>query len=152
MFLFIILILIVAVLIGLTIAILFLLTLQNTLKAISPANRKMEPGMVWLSLIPFFNVVWQFIVVKKISGSIAAEYNSRNIPCPPKPTYNVGLAYCILTCLGLVLYSYTFLRIGVNLAGVVCFIIYWVQVHDYKKELQRMPPADYKDSEIFGNI
>jgi hypothetical protein len=136
----------------LTICILYLLTLQNTLKAISPQNRKMEPGMVWLLLIPLFNIVWQFIVVNRLSVSIESEYTSRGLTCKSRPTYNIGLAFSILSCINLVLYRSTALGSIVSLAVVVCWIIYWVQVNDYKKELQRMAPADYVDSEIFGNL
>lgn len=35
------------------VAILFLLTQHNTLKAIQPQNRAMSPGEVWLQLIPY---------------------------------------------------------------------------------------------------
>jgi len=35
----------------------FLLTLQNTLKVISPENRKMQPSNVWLMFIPLFNII-----------------------------------------------------------------------------------------------
>jgi hypothetical protein len=43
--------------------ILFLIAQQNTLEAIQPQNRKMQPGEMWLQLIPLFNLIWQFIVV-----------------------------------------------------------------------------------------
>jgi len=48
----------------------FLITQQNTLKAIQQQNRLMRPGEVWLQLIPLFGIVWQFIVVTRISDSI----------------------------------------------------------------------------------
>ena len=44
----------------------FLIAQQNTLKSIKPHNRKMQPGEVWLQLIPVFNLIWQFIVVGRI--------------------------------------------------------------------------------------
>lgn len=137
--------------VALLVAIFYLLTLQNTLKAISPQNRKMEPGMVWLLLIPLFNMVWQFIVVNRLSASIESEYTSRGLPCKSRPTYNIGLAFAVLNCVNVVSYWSTPLRNLVGLA-IICWIIYWVQVNDYKKELQRMPPAEYNDSEIFGNL
>lgn len=136
----------------LTIGILYILTLYNAMKAVSPQNRKMEPGMVWLLLIPLFNMVWQFIVVNKLSASIESEYTSRGLPCKSRPTYNIGLAFAILSCVNVVVYWSLPLRNLVGLAIIVCWIIYWVQVSDYKKELQRLPPADYNDSEIFGNL
>ncbi|OJV54613.1 MAG: hypothetical protein BGO31_06500 [Bacteroidetes bacterium 43-16] len=34
------------------VAILFLLNLQHTIRAVSPENRKMKPGDVWMQLLP----------------------------------------------------------------------------------------------------
>jgi hypothetical protein len=90
-------------------AILFLLTQQNTLKMIRPENRSFAPGLVWLQLIPIFNYVWIFIVVRRIADSLAREYAGwesdsifgiadeealKNIG--KRPTYGIGLTYCIL--------------------------------------------------------
>ena len=46
--------------------ILYLVTLQNTLKEIKPENRKMQPGKVWLMFIPLFSLVWHFIMINRI--------------------------------------------------------------------------------------
>ena len=108
----------------------FLLTLQNTLKAISPENRRMPPGNVWLLFIPLFNIVWQFIVVDKIAQSIATECTRLNIPVTErKPTYGIGLAWNICN-------FFTIIPILGPFASLVTFIIYWVKVADYKKLIQ----------------
>ncbi len=108
----------------------FLITLQNTLKAISMENRRMPPGNVWLLFIPVFNIVWQFIVVDKIAQSIAAECARLNIPVTDsKPTYGIGLAWNICNLL-------TIIPIIGGLASLVTFIIYWVKVAEYKKLIQ----------------
>lgn len=107
--------------------ILFLLTLQKTLEVISPENRKMPPSNVWLMFIPLFNIVWQFIMVDKISQSIGAECAKLNIPTKePKPTYNIGLAWNICNLL-------SFIPVVGGLASLVTFILYWVKVNDFKK-------------------
>jgi hypothetical protein len=62
----------------LVIMILFLLSQQNILKAIKPQNRTIQPGEVWLQLIPLFSLVWKFIVVSRIADSIRNEINDRN--------------------------------------------------------------------------
>ncbi len=117
----------IACLIALVPAIFFILTLQKTLTTISPENRKMQPGQVWLMLIPLFNLVWQFIVVDRISDSIAAECRRLNIPLSEKrPSYNIGLAYCILTIAGALI---PFISLG----GLVTWIVYWVKVAEYNK-------------------
>jgi len=121
--------------IGLIIGILFLLNLQNTLKAVSVQNRKMEPGMVWLALIPIFNLVWNFIVVDRISKSIQAEYAMREQPVEAKPTYAIGMAWCILTLCGFIPVLGSF----AGLASLVCFIIYWVKTSEFKRAIQQLP-------------
>ncbi|MEO8820442.1 MAG: hypothetical protein ABI267_05700 [Ginsengibacter sp.] len=106
-------------------AIFFLLTLQKTLETISPENRKMPPSNVWLMFIPLFNIVWQFIIVDKISQSLAAECARLNIPTKdPKPTYNIGLAWNICNTLSFIPF--------VGLAALVTFILYWVKVSEFK--------------------
>lgn len=125
-------IVVIALLVGLVVNIFYLLTLNNTLKLVSPGNRKMEPGQVWLILIPFFGWIWQFIVVTKMSESLKAEFDSRNITvADEKPGYNIGLAYCILTCCGII----PVLGGLASIAGLVCWIIYWVKINEFKMRL-----------------
>lgn len=106
--------------------VLFLITLQNTLNIISPENRKMQPANVWLMFIPFFNLVWQFILIDKIAQSIGAEHIRLNIPLKdPKPTYSIGLAWCICNCFFIIP------LIG-GLAALIMFVIYWVKINALK--------------------
>ena len=64
---------IILLLVFIGIAVLFLLTQQNTLKAVRRENRLMQPGLVWLQLIPVVGQIWQFIVVLRIAKSIRKE-------------------------------------------------------------------------------
>jgi hypothetical protein len=121
----------------------YLLTLQNTLKAISLPNRKMRPGQVWLMFIPFFNVVWHFIIVKALSESIENEYRDRNIPIEHNPTYGIGLAVSILLCCC----SIPVVKSLAALGFLVCWIIYWSKVSGYKNKILALPPKS--DSAIF---
>ena len=84
--------------IGVVPYIFFLLTLQNTLNAISYENRKMPPANVWLMFIPVFNIIWQFIMVSRIAESIGDECALLNIPVNERnPSYNNGLVWNICT-------------------------------------------------------
>ena len=134
--------------------ILFLLAQQNTLRAIKPHNQKMPPGNVWLQLIPVFNLVWQFIVVNRIADSIRAEIDDRistsflGVAEPvflndkkPRPTYNIGLAACILS-LGLFIPFIELLEIlgsYIPVAFLVCWIVYWTQIVQYKSKFLKHP-------------
>lgn len=51
----------------------YLITVQNTLRIISPENRKMSPGQVWWILIPVFGYFWLFKIVEAISESTRTE-------------------------------------------------------------------------------
>lgn len=114
----------------------YFITLQNTLKAVSPENRKMPPGQVWLCIIPLFGMIWNFIVVNHISMSLRSEFDQRNIiVTEEKPGNGIGVAYCILSCCGIIPY------IGglASFACIVCWIVYWVKINDYKNRLLYIP-------------
>ncbi len=136
-------------------AILFFLAQQKTLQVISPENREISPGSVWLQLVPVFGMVWQFIVVIRIAHSVSKEMASKigdsilnNTHEQIKETdesltYNIGLAYCILTTLGVII-NYATLHTSSYLAlfgslfdliGIVSWIIYWVRLVKIKNKL-----------------
>lgn len=127
---------------AITVAVFYLLTLQNALKTIAPQNRQMPPENVWLLLIPLFNLVWSFIVVNRIADSIKAELAMRGTPTDERPTYGIGLAMCILSLCGWIP--------GVSIAGIICWIIYWVKVNEFKNKFRNEPYSPDKDSQIFG--
>ena len=81
----------------LALAILYLLTISNTLKEIDWENRVIEPGSVWNMLIPLYNYYYYFGLVKDISISIENEYKIRNIPISTNPTKTVGTITASLT-------------------------------------------------------
>jgi hypothetical protein len=126
-------------------AIIFMICQQNILKAIQPHNRYMQPGEVWLQLIPLFGLVWQFIVVTRISESIKKELWDNNfsfedqryntVGYGERPTYNIGIAYCVLFCCGILCGVF-------SLAGLVCWIIYWVRLAEYKKDIEAKQISD----------
>lgn len=136
----------IAVAILLVPAILYLITLQNTLKAISPENRKMEPGMVWLLLIPLFNIVWNFIVVNRMADSIQAELRKKGTNVTERPAYNVGIALCIISCVTWIPFIGSLASIG----GLICWIVYWVKIAEFKRRIESLPDAQDDNSLIFG--
>jgi hypothetical protein len=125
----------VAFLIGMAIilvpAIFYLLTLQKALNRCSPESRAMNPGMVWLMLIPLFNFVWHFFVVLNLAKSLGAEFQKRGIAGEPQPGQNLGLAMCILACCGWI----PLLGIFTGIGALVCWILYWIKLAGYSAKL-----------------
>lgn len=129
-------------LIIITAYILFLLTLQNTFRAISPENRLMEPGAVWRILIPVYNFYFVFVLVQRLANSIAAHLEASGEPVPDsRPTVNIGMLWAILTITNFFLNALHFydLRSILTIAAVVCMIIYWISVANYKKKIEQHP-------------
>jgi bacteriorhodopsin len=55
------------------------MTMYQALNAVSPRNRDMEPGMIFLMLIPCFGIVWYFFVVIRIASSLEKEFADRGL-------------------------------------------------------------------------
>ncbi len=130
------------IIIILTVYVLFLLTLQNTLKAISPENRLIEPGAVWRILIPFYNFYFIFVLVQKLASSIAAHLEASGEPLPDsRPTVNLGLLWAILTLTNFFLNAIKFNELSpvLSVGSVVALVIYWISVAGYKKKIQQHP-------------
>lgn len=114
----------------------YLVTLQRTLKEISPENRKMPPEQVWLSIIPLFGIIWQFFIVSRLSDSLALELSKRNVYAEERrPAYNIGMAYCILISAVIIPY----INILASLGGLVCWVLFWLKVNDYRMLLLENP-------------
>jgi hypothetical protein len=109
----------------------FLLTLQKALERCSFENRTTTPGSVWLSLIPLFNLVWQFILVSKISESLHNEFTKRNIPEEPQPGKSIGITGCVLGVCSII----PLIGILTSIASFICWIIYWVKIAGFSNKL-----------------
>ena len=84
-------ILAVSVIISIVIGIFYCLTLSKALNRCAPQNRAMSPGLVWLYLIPFFNLIWHFFIVINMAKSLHAEFVYRGIVEEPNPGQGIGL-------------------------------------------------------------
>jgi hypothetical protein len=119
----------VGIVIGVAITVVIIILVAGCLKVLPPECREMEPNMVWLLLIPLFNLVWNFFVYPKVSRSFqryfAAQGRTEFGDCGEK----IGLwcaicsACCVVPCLNYV----------AGPAALVLLIIYLVKVLGLKK-------------------
>lgn len=116
----------------------YILTLQRTLGQCAPVSRTMEPGMVWLYLVPFVNLIFNFFIVFAISKSVANEFARRGVAIDdPQPGQSLGLAMCICACCGII----PILGLLAALAHLVLWIMYWLKVGEYSRRLSIIPQA-----------
>jgi hypothetical protein len=134
----------------LAIAVLYTLTLYNTLNAVSPTNRKIQSGLIWLFLIPVFHLIWHFVIVNKLSESIKAEYLNKGQDVPEfKPGYGSGIiasfcwiaSFTLSTFQNLANISITPINMFeglLNIVGVIAWVLYWIKIAGYKKKIQTL--------------
>lgn len=128
----------IGLLIGLAIAILFLLNLQNVLKEVDSKNREVPDSNVWLMLIPLFNVVYGFILYPKICDSVKKEYAYRGFEASHSFQRELAIAMPILTLCSII----PFLGALAGIANLVIFIIFWVKMAEYKNYLKANPKKE----------
>ncbi len=147
--------------VALVIAIFFLLTLHRALARCAPENRAMQPGLVWLNLIPCFNIVWQFVTVIKVADSLKNEFESRGLGRDETYGRTLGLTWLVLNLVGSIISNvgsfltnpalgggpppgqgpdFTGLIVSLvslpfSLGSLVLFIVYWVRIYGYSREL-----------------
>ena len=109
----------------------YLITLHKALDRCSPANRSLSPYLVWLMVIPLFNVLWHFVVVMSLSKSLHREFEHRGMRESQAPGLAVGLAATILLIAGLIPYLDFLLIIS-----ILCWVVYWHQISGYAAKLQ----------------
>jgi hypothetical protein len=139
----------ISIAIGVAINVFFCLALVKTLSLVKEENRKITPILIWLILIPGFNVLWNFFVVIRMSQSIKNELDSREFEVEGNPTLYVGLSYAILSSVILFVptpkdLNYS-LGVGVlAIAIIVAFVQYWMKIVWYGKVLKQ----DSDESEV----
>jgi hypothetical protein len=146
----------------LVIAIFYLLTLQKALSRVSPRNRLMEPGMVWLMLVPCINIIWQFMIAIRVPDSLRNEFRARGRDDGSDYGKSIALTQAILGLVNGI--GSNFLRsspelemvgglisLGLSLVGLVLFIIFWVKVANYSSQLAADDWEDRGTFERYGD-
>ena len=118
-------------------AIFYMLTLYRVLSRCAPESRAMEPGLVWLLLVPIFNLIWHFVVVSKVATSLQREFQRRGVAEPVDTGRQLGLAMSILACLGII----PIVGILSALAAMICWILYWMKIAGLSGRLANLGPV-----------
>lgn len=113
-------------------AVFYLKTLQDVLKEVSPNNRQVEPGNVWLMFIPVFNVIYPFILYPKICDSVKLEMMERSLEETGDYGRGIGITMPILGICGFIPY----LNLLTGIANFILWIIFWSKMNGYKNTLK----------------
>lgn len=128
----------------------YLLTLQKALQRCHPDNRRMQPGMVWLNLVPCLNVIWHFVTAIQVPDSLKAEFQDRGLDEGGDYGKTIGLSYCVLGLVSGAAQQVPVLLdpnnpnmalVGMGLGGVLgiinlaLWITFWVRIAGYSRQL-----------------
>jgi hypothetical protein len=126
----------------------FLAAVDRVLKRVEPENRRMDPSLVWLNVIPLFNFVWMIVTIERVGESIRNEFVARGRH-RSNESYGktAGLAFVILWDIGL-----PFAGNGIPCVFIFWFfafiywVVYWAQISGYAWRLRSTdsysPPPD----------
>jgi hypothetical protein len=122
----------------LIIAIAFCWTLQTALARVSPENRLMAPGLVWLILVPCFGYLWQFFVAIQVPGSLKNEFRARG----RDDGSDYGRIFAVIGAVLIIVSAVVPMEALwiVTSISLALFVIFWVKVANYSSQLAR--PTD----------
>lgn len=104
---------------------------SGVLKRVPAEHRKMEPGLVWLLMIPCFPIVWNFFVFQRIPDSLKSYFDSIGKTDVGDCGKQLGLFYAIAGACSIV----PFLNYLAGPASLILLIIVLVKLMDLKKSL-----------------
>jgi hypothetical protein len=121
----------------------FMFAVARVLRKVSPENRRMEPGQVWLNLVPIFNIVWATVTVERVAESLRNEFRERGMD-GPEERYGRGRGLTAITLLLMVIPPQLALVTWPLACGYA--IAYWRQLNRYAERLRpgaySPPPTD----------
>lgn len=113
------------------IAVLICWLVYDALGAVPREHRKLEPGLVWLLLIPCWNVIWAFFVFPPVARSFAGAFAARGITTEGDAGESLGLWLAIC---GAALFV-PILNWFAGVAYLVLLILFLVKVRASKAKL-----------------
>lgn len=104
----------------------------DALSAVPEPYRKMTPGLVFLMLIPLFNLVWVFFVVNRVPASFKLYFEGIGRPQPGDYGQAMGLTAAICMVVSIV----PFIGFIAGLVFLVCIILFLVKITALKQQVR----------------
>jgi cobalamin synthase len=117
---------------GIIAVVFYILTLSRALSKCSVERRTIQPGTLWILLVPLVNLVWDFIVVLGMVKSLGNEFRARNAhDVEPEPGKSIGIAMAVCAVCAVI----PIVGIIAGIAYLVLWIFYWMKMADFSRKL-----------------
>jgi hypothetical protein len=138
----------------------WLRSMHRAIEACHPVSRATDPGTVWLTFIPLFGFVWQFIAVSRAGETLAREYDRRGWTREEnRPGLETGTIAATLVCLVFLLRIFFWIDIHPGLfflcsiAIGFCMYRHLDRLNAYRERLDKEPDHSVAYSHIpFPNL
>jgi len=118
----------------------FAFSIVRLLAQIKPENRKIQPGLVWLLVVPGWNLIWNFFVAFRLAESIKKELENRDFDVQGQPTIVLGLIFSLISISTLFIpvptaaTTTSSIIYGVaGMAALIVFVQYWSKISWYRQ-------------------
>lgn len=137
----------------LLLTILWLRSMYRAMEVCHPISRSAEPGSVWLTLIPVFGFIWQFISNTRVSESLAREYHRRGWHSDEdRPGMELGIVSGVVTSIVVTVRCVFDIHPGLGFIGTfaMCFCMYrhMDRLNSYRERLEK----EFDPTTAFGQI
>jgi len=123
---------VVGLLVGIGIAAVLCYFISNWLKEVPEEDRAMTPGQVWLLLIPFFSLYWQFrVYMLDIPQSFKNYFQRQGNQEVGDCGKTMGMWLCICTLSSLI----PIIGSIVGMGTMVLLILWMVKIHQLKNKI-----------------
>jgi hypothetical protein len=100
------------------------------LERIPVEDRKQDPGLALLLLIPIFSLIWAFFVYPRISASLESYFARRGDRAEGDCGRTVALVLCICSLIPFV-----------QIIALVCMVVFFVKVFSLTGRIERPRPV-----------
>jgi hypothetical protein len=114
---------------ALSIVVIFLV--YTDFQRVPSAFRKLEPSLVWLLVIPCFNLVWNFYVFPGLADSFKAYFDSVGESSVGNCGRDVGLGYAVCSAASLI----PFVGCLTGVATLALLILFLVKANELKNRI-----------------
>jgi len=108
--------------------------LYRLFQAVPPRCQRLTPELVWLLLIPVFNLAWNFVVFLKLSDSYQVCFEQLGDRSAGECNRGLGLAYAIL-CVCTMIPCIPCVGTVAGLAALVVLILYLINMYQLRDRL-----------------
>lgn len=115
--------------------VIFCVLLKNILDEIEHHNRPFNSNLVWLILIPGFNIYWSYHINPKISKAIQKQLEENQKSETGDYGALLGKAYPLLLVATFVFWLVS-IQLLLILSSFICLLMYWSKMSEYYHQLR----------------